>query len=241
MAARPDLPVPILALDVADGVEMRHLLKRVPEVRWVKFGLQLFTAGGPSLVRGLVDDGYHVFLDLKLHDIPTTVARAVESASALGVKLLTLHASGGRAMLAAAREAAAPITERGTALLAVTLLTSLSDAEVCEVWGRQSLSVEMEAQRLALLARECGIDGVVASVHEARSIRKAAGQAFRILTPGIRLEGDPHDDQTRVSTPEQAARAGADYLVLGRAVTASPDPASAWDRVLKGIIQGAGE
>jgi orotidine-5'-phosphate decarboxylase len=234
-------PIPILALDVAQATEARALLASVPEARWVKVGLQLFTATGPDLVRELVAGGYRVFLDLKLHDIPNTVGRAVESAAALGVDLLTLHASGGRAMLSAARAAAPPPAEGGPLLLGVTLLTSLSEEEVGEAWGRSGVSAESEACRLALLARDCGIDGVVASVHEAAMIRKQAGESLRILAPGIRLHGDGRGDQTRVASPEQATRAGVDYIVVGRAVSAAAQPEAAWNRVTEGILQGVQE
>jgi orotidine-5'-phosphate decarboxylase len=235
------LPIPILALDVADADQARRLLVRVPSAHWVKVGLQLFSAAGPDLVRQLVGGGYRVFLDLKLHDIPNTVARAVGSATALGAELLTLHAAGGRAMLQAARAAAAPAEQGGPRLIAVTVLTSLSEPELAEAWGRPGLSLPVEAVRLARLARECGIDGVVASVHEARQIREGAGGEVRVLTPGIRLAGGEAGDQARVATPEQAARAGVDYLVVGRTVTAAPDPEAAWQQVLAGILRGSRE
>jgi orotidine-5'-phosphate decarboxylase len=234
-------PIPILALDVSDAAGARALLERVPDAAWVKVGLQLFVAEGPALVRELLGSGRRVFLDLKFHDIPNTVAHAVQSAAALGVELLTLHASGGRAMLRAARDAAGAPGGGGPALLAVTLLTSLSDPEAAEAWGRPSLSAAEEVGRLAGLARECGIDGVVASVHEVPSIRSGQGADLRVLTPGIRLPGDAPGDQARVASPETAARLGADYLVIGRSVSAAPEPAVAWARVVQGILAGAGE
>jgi orotidine-5'-phosphate decarboxylase len=233
--------VPILALDVPDADGAWALLERVPDARWVKVGLQLFVAEGPSLVRALVARDRRVFLDLKLHDIPNTVAHAVRSAAALGAELLTVHASGGRAMLRAASEAAGERGGGGPALLAVTLLTSLSDAEAAEAWGRSGVVAAAEVARLARLAAECGMDGVVASVHEIAAIRAETGASLRVLTPGIRLPGDDAGDQARVATPERAARLGADFLVLGRSVTAAPDPAAAWERVRQGIIGGAGE
>jgi orotidine-5'-phosphate decarboxylase len=239
MHTASDVPVPILALDVPDASGAREMLQRVSAARWVKVGLQLFTAEGPAFVRDLVRDGYRVFLDLKLHDIPNTVAQAVASASALGVDLLTVHASGGRAMLTAAREAAG--SGPSPRLLAVTLLTSLSAPEAAEAWGRAEVDVAAEALRLAGLARECGIDGVVASVHEAAAIRGRAANELLILTPGIRLPGGEAGDQARIATPEAAARAGVDFLVIGRTVTSAPDPAAAWDAVEKGIIRGLPE
>jgi orotidine-5'-phosphate decarboxylase len=191
---------------------------------FVKVGLQLFTAEGPSVVRELRSRGLRVFLDLKLHDIPNTVAQAVRSAAALDVELLTVHASGGRSMLRAAAEAA-----QGTSvsLLGVTILTSLDHDEVAEAWGRESVLVDAEAARLAALARECGLTGVVAAVRELPAVRRAAGDELKVLTPGIRLPGDAAGDQARIATPAEAARLGADYLVLGRSVTAAADPAAA--------------
>jgi orotidine-5'-phosphate decarboxylase len=173
-------------------------------------GLQLFCAAGPEVVRALHGEGRRVFLDLKFHDIPNTVARAVESATELGVAMLTLHTSGGAAMLRAARES---LGSTGPQLFAVTVLTSLN-ADPDEVTRRAEIAVE------------AGIDGVVASVHEAEHIRRNFGHDLAILSPGIRLaRGDAHD-QVRVATPAEAARAGVEYVVLGRAVTASDDPAA---------------
>jgi orotidine-5'-phosphate decarboxylase len=221
---------PILALDVPDAASAFALLERVgPGADFVKVGLQLFTAEGPEVVRALHGRGCRVFLDLKLHDIPNTVASAVRSAAALGVELLTLHASGGAAMMRAARAAAG---DRGPALLAVTVLTSLSAQETAEAWGRDAVTAEAEVERLARLAHACGMDGVVASVHELPAIRRALPRTFRVLTPGIRLAGDDAGDQTRVATPAEAARLGADYLVIGRSVTAAANPAAAMGAVL---------
>ena len=226
-------PVPILALDVP-GIERAFALaERVPEAEWVKVGLQLFTAAGPSVVGELRGMGRRVFLDLKLHDIPNTVARAVESAAALGAELLTVHAVGGREMLRAAREAAGGKGQGGPRLFAVTLLTSLSAGEVAEGWGRPAVVVRDEVARLARLAADAGMDGVVASVHEITPIRSAVGPRLQLLTPGIRLPGDVVGDQARVATPAEAARSGADFLVVGRSVTAADVPAAAWKTVLR--------
>jgi orotidine-5'-phosphate decarboxylase len=238
-APRPDAGTvtPILALDVAGEREALALAERVPRADFVKVGLQLYIAAGPDVVRALRAMGRRVFLDLKLHDIPNTVAGAVASAAGLGVDLLTLHASGGSAMLRAAR-AAAGEKGSGPALLAVTMLTSLSPAELAEAWGRDAVRSELEVPRLAALARDAGMDGVVASVHEIEAIRARVGPDLRILTPGIRLAGDAAGDQARVATPAEAARLGATYLVIGRSVTAAADPAAAFDRLLAEI--GAG-
>ena len=220
---------PILALDVAGAREALALAERVPRADFVKVGLQLFIAAGPDIVRALRGMGRRIFLDLKLHDIPNTVARSVESAGSLGVELLTVHASGGSAMLRAARAATG---DEGPALLAVTVLTSLSAAELGEAWGRDAVSADEEVARLAGLAHDAEIHGLVASVHELSAIRARVGEEMRVLTPGIRLPGDPAGDQARVATAAEAVRLGADYLVIGRSVTAAADPVAAFDRVL---------
>ncbi|HEV2129910.1 MAG TPA: orotidine-5'-phosphate decarboxylase [Longimicrobiaceae bacterium] len=223
-----------MALDVADTRQALALAERLPAAEWVKVGLQLFAAAGPSIVRELRERDRRVFLDLKLHDIPNTVAGAVEAAAALEVDLLTLHASGGAAMLQAAR-AAAEVRGGRLQLLAVTLLTSLSEGEVAGLWGRSYVSIAEEVVRLAELAAAAGMHGVVASVGEARQVRSRCGPDLWVLTPGIRLPGDAPGDQARVATPAEAARAGADYLVIGRSVTAAADPMAAFDRVLASI------
>jgi orotidine-5'-phosphate decarboxylase len=225
---------PILALDVESADDALSLVERVGDAAdFVKVGLQLFTAAGPQVVRELKGCGRRIFLDLKLHDIPNTVARAVESAAELGVELLTLHASGGATMMRAAREAAGAVGSGGPEILAVTVLTSLDAAGLAEAWGREPLGLEAEVQRLAALAAESGMDGVVASVHEIEPIRAHLADRLKILTPGIRFAGDERGDQTRVATPAEAARLGADYLVIGRAVTAAADPRAAYQRVLE--------
>ena len=226
-------PIPIVALDIASAREALTLAEQLPQADFVKVGLQLFIAAGPDVVRALRGLGRRVFLDLKLHDIPNTVARAVESAADLGVDLLTLHLSGGDAMLRAARSAAGPAGSGGPALLGVTVLTSLSGAELGSAWGRSSVDVAEEVLRLAGLARTTELDGVVASVHEAEAIRAHTRGALRVLTPGIRLAGDVSGDQSRVATPGEAARAGVDFLVLGRSVTAAANPAAAFRRALE--------
>lgn len=227
------IPVPIVALDVPRAADAFALAERIgPAAEWVKVGLQLFVAEGPEVVRGLRERGLRVFLDLKLHDIPNTVAHATESAARLGADLLTVHASGGSAMLSAARRAAGEPGGSGPRLFAVTVLTSLSAPELGEAWGRGGVSAEEEAGRLARLAADAGMDGVVSSVHEAARIRSVAGPGLGILTPGIRLAGDAAGDQTRVATPAQAAAAGVEFVVVGRTVTAAADPAAAYRAVL---------
>jgi orotidine-5'-phosphate decarboxylase len=222
----------IIALDVPSPEEALALVERIGEEgRFYKVGLELYTRAGPSVVRELRDRGRRVFLDLKLHDIPHTVGRAVEAASALGVDLLTVHAAGGPRMLEAARDAADPEVR----LLAVTVLTSLKPDDMGRVWGRQIRSVREEVGRLADLAVECGMNGVVASSLEASWLRSHVGDEFLIVTPGIRLAGTDQGDQRRVATPADAVRAGADYLVVGRAVTHAEDPASAFSELLREV------
>jgi orotidine-5'-phosphate decarboxylase len=209
------LDYPTLAL--ADA----FVAKVTPGECALKVGSELFTAAGPDYVRKLVTKGFRVFLDLKFHDIPNTVAQACKSAAGLGVWMLNVHASGGRAMLTAAANALAASTPRPI-LIAVTVLTSLDDAALREV-GLDA-TADAHAARLARLTRECGLDGVVCSAWESAGIKSAHGPQFLAVTPGIRLaEGEAHD-QVRIATPESARRAGADYLVIGRAITQAADP-----------------
>lgn len=219
----------IVALDVASRERALDLVDRLDgSADFFKVGAQLFTTVGPSLVEELKDREKSVFLDLKYHDIPNTVHGAVTAASALGVDILTVHASGGVEMLTAALEAAG---EDGPAVLAVTLLTSLATEEVEGIFGRSPLSLVDEVVRLAGLAVQARLAGVVASVTEVKPIRRAYGSGPLVVTPGIRLPGDDPGDQTRYATPEEAARAGADYLVVGRSITGAEDPSGAFEAV----------
>lgn len=220
------VPEVIVALDYPEAASAWALVERLPEDTWFKVGLELFTAAGPSIVERLVGDGRHVFLDLKLHDIPNTVAGAVRSAGRLGARLLTVHGSGGEDMLRAAADAARGDGGSDLRLLAITVLTSLDDQGLQTVMGPQA-GVEETAGRLAGLARQAGIDGAVCSVNEARAIKIACGPEFLVVTPGIRLAGQSLDDQRRVATPAVACAAGADFLVVGRAITQADDPSAA--------------
>jgi len=214
-----------VALDFATEDKARVLVSQLGEsVGFYKVGKELFTAVGPALVRDLVSGGKKVFLDLKFHDIPNTVAGAVRSAASLGVSLLTVHASGGSKMLRAAAEAAVQSSTRPT-VLAVTVLTSLASADLEEI-GVNS-GVEAQVLRLADLAVKAGCGGIVASAQEAARLRQALGNQFTLVTPGIRLAGGAAADQARVVTPEDAIRAGADYLVVGRPITAADEPRQA--------------
>jgi orotidine-5'-phosphate decarboxylase len=219
----------IVALDVPSAQEARALLDSLAgKVGMFKVGSQLFTAAGPDLVHEIVGRGEKVFLDLKYHDIPNTVASAVSGASRLGVSLLDVHALGGKAMMEAAVGA---LPALGTKLLAVTILTSHDDDSLIQV-GVGGAVVE-SVLRLARLARESEVDGVVASPHEVSLIREACGPDFLIVTPGIRPTGGETHDQARAATPAAALAAGADYIVVGRPITQAADPVVAAAAILR--------
>ena len=218
----------IVALDVPGAAQAEALVERLKGiVGMFKVGSQLFTAAGPDFVRGLTSRGGSVFLDLKYHDIPNTVANAVAAAASLGVSLLDVHALGGLEMM---RAAVAAGHGAGPRLLSITVLTSHDESNL----ARLGLSGGITAcvRRLALLAREAGMDGVVASPHEVALIREACGVDFLVVTPGIRPAGSKPGDQARAATPAAALRAGASYLVVGRPITEAADPAEAARAVL---------
>ena len=194
-----------------------------PKLCRVKIGKELFVAAGPEAVERVHERGFEVFLDLKFHDIPNTVAGACRSAARLGVWMMNVHASGGEAMLRAAREAVSAVA-RPPLLIGVTVLTSLTNDDLERVGFTGSVMENVE--RLARIVRATGLDGVVCSAQEATMVRKATGEDFMLVTPGIRLESDNRDDQARVVTPRDAVRLGANYLVIGRPITGSPDPAA---------------
>jgi orotidine-5'-phosphate decarboxylase len=222
----------IVALDVPSASEAQKLVARIGDVAGIyKVGLQLFVAEGPSIVRDLVSSGRRVFLDLKLHDIPTTVALAVKSAAELRVDMLTIHASGGAAMLRAATEAAAGRLN----LLAVTVLTSLNDEDMQEIGvsGRASDQV----LRMAALAQSAGCQGIITSPRESPMVRKALGEGFAIVTPGIRPAGAETNDQQRIATPAQAISNGASHIVVGRPITHASDPATAAQAIIAEMEQ----
>lgn len=225
-------PRAIIALDVPDSSEADALLTRLgPGADFVKIGSELFTAAGPEIVRRMRDERRDVFLDLKWHDIPTTVRKAAHAAATLDVRLATVHASGGRAMLDAAVEGAGS----ACGVLVVTVLTSLDASTLGEAWGRSISRVEDEVLRLAELARAAGAHGIVCSGAEAAAVRAKYGNTLRLLIPGIRLPGGEAHDQARAVTPEAALAAGASYLVLGRAVTAATDPREALTAVKRAL------
>jgi orotidine-5'-phosphate decarboxylase len=226
----------IVALDVPEEALAMVLVDALAgQVGMFKVGSQLFTAAGPDVVRAIVAKGEHVFLDLKFHDIPNTVAGAVASASQLGVSLLTVHGLGGRAMLEAA---AGALPALGIRLLAITVLTSHDERSLGEVGVGRPLAEEV--RELARLARSAGIDGVVASPHEVALLREACGSDLLIVTPGIRPAGARAGDQARAATPAKALSAGADYLVVGRPITEAKDPAAAARAIVKEMEAGCG-
>ena len=189
----------------------------------LKVGKEMFTLFGPQFVSELQQRGFDIFLDLKFHDIPNTAAHAVAAAADLGVWMVNVHASGGARMMAAAREALVPFGKDAPLLIAVTVLTSMEASDLADLGV--TLSLADYAERLAALTQKCGLDGVVCSAQEAVRFKQVFGQEFKLVTPGIRPQGSDAGDQRRIMTPEQALSAGVDYMVIGRPVTQSVDPA----------------
>ena len=220
-----DFANPMHALALADKLDPRHCA--------LKVGKEMFVGAGPEPVRWMIERGFNVFLDLKFHDIPNTVAQACAAATRLGVWMLNVHAAGGRAMLTAARESVdraaaarpAPHSAGRPLLIAVTVLTSLTDEDLREQGLLDTAAVQ--AVKLARMAAACGLDGVVCSAVEAPAMRAAFGPAFKLVTPGIRPAGSAKDDQARIITPTAAIANGADYLVIGRPITQAVDPVAA--------------
>jgi len=224
MAEKPANPI-LCAIDLADPAKAKAMVRDLKgAVGGVKLGLEFFTANGPRAVKE-VAQGLPLFLDLKLHDIPNTVAGAVKAAAAIEPTFLTVHAAGGGAMMKAAAEAAKSAARKPIKLLGVTVLTSLDEGDLAAV-GQQG-PVASQVQRLAALAKSSGLDGIVCSPHEVPQLRIELGQDFLLVVPGIRVGSLGHGDQKRVMGPRDAVQAGADYLVIGRPITGSPSPAAA--------------
>ncbi|MCB5187882.1 orotidine-5'-phosphate decarboxylase [Methylobacillus caricis] len=218
-------PKIIVALDYADSASALALAKTLdPALCRLKVGKELFTAAGPEMVRQLVDQGFGIFLDLKFHDIPNTVAKACEAASRLGIWMLNVHASGGNKMMEAAREGVAR-SGHSPRLIAVTVLTSMKQEDLQQVGI--SIPIEQHVLNLANLTKQAGLDGVVCSAQEAPVLRQALGQDFCLVTPGIRPADASLDDQSRVVTPAQGLKLGSTYLVIGRPITKAHDPLQA--------------
>jgi orotidine-5'-phosphate decarboxylase len=220
---------PIVALDVPSSDDALGVVRALgARCRFYKIGSELFTAAGPSVVARVRETGAEVFLDLKLHDIPNTVRGAARSAAALGATLLTVHGLGGIEMVAAAVDGAG----NQLGILVVTVLTSFDDVTLAAATGRPGISTSDEVARLADIAALGGAHGIVCSGSEASAMRERFGDRLALLIPGIRMSGGAVHDQRRVVTPSQAAASGARYIVVGRAVTAAPDPAAAMDAVV---------
>jgi len=230
---KPEL---IVALDVPSHTAIPDIVRTLPsDIRWYKVGLELFTADGAEAIRFLKENNKNIFLDLKFHDIPRTVARAVQAAARQGADMLTVHATGGSDMLRAAADSAAELGDAAPLLLAVTTLTSLSQEDIGEI----GITRPLKQQTLAMgqLAIDAGINGLVCSPLEAAEFRAALGPDTVLVTPGVRLKGGDVGDQKRVATPESAVEAGANFLVVGRPILGAPDPAAAADDFLGRIAQ----
>ena len=223
----------IVALDYPEAAPAWALIDQLdPGTCRLKVGKEMFTRLGPEFVRRLVDRGFDVFLDLKYHDIPNTVAAACRAAADLGVWMLNVHASGGRRMMVAAREALEPLAQRPL-LVGVTILTSLGQEDIAEIG--YTGNAEDNVVRLASLAKESGLDGVVCSPMETTVLRIALGEDFLLVTPGVRPGGSSTDDQRRIKTPAEAITGGSSFLVIGRPVTAAPDPAASLDAIAREV------
>jgi len=221
----------IVALDFSSAEPVLSLVSQLdPNLCRLKVGKELFTATGPQLVERLTQEGFDVFLDLKFHDIPNTVAKACKAAANLGVWMLNVHALGGKRMLQAAREA---IPQGTTKLIAVTLLTSMDQSDLQDIGIQET--PEHIVYHLATLAENCGLDGVVCSAQEVGSLRQHVSPGFKLVTPGIRLEQNNTDDQKRIATPQAAISNGADYLVIGRPITQARDPLSTLQQLSQAI------
>lgn len=232
-------PQLIIALDLPTSQPLGALLRELPpDILWFKVGLELFTAEGPRALEPLRAHGKKIFLDLKLHDIPHTVERAVTAAAQHGIGLLTLHAAGGRAMLQAAVQAAQAFGARAPKLIAVTSLTSLSQTDLTEIGVSRELNDQ--AQALGKLALDSGLDGLVASAREVEHLRRRFGSAPLLVTPGIRPAGGEVGDQKRVATPTLAVRAGSNFLVVGRPILEAADPHAAALAILNEIRNASG-
>lgn len=224
----------LVALDYADKNAALAFVDNIdPRDCRLKVGKEMFTLYGPQLVRELQQRGFEIFLDLKFHDIPNTVAHAVAAAAELGVWMVNVHASGGARMMSAAREALVPFGKDAPLLIAVTVLTSMEAEDLRGIGIEQSPADY--AERLAKLTKACGLDGVVCSAHEATRLKNSCGKDFKLVTPGIRPEGSAAGDQRRIMTPVEAVKAGVDYMVIGRPITQSAAPAETLRSILNSL------
>ncbi|MFH8134638.1 orotidine-5'-phosphate decarboxylase [Pantoea osteomyelitidis] len=224
----------LVALDYHDLDRALAFVDQIdPQSCRLKVGKEMFTLFGPSLVKTLQARGFDIFLDLKFHDIPNTTARAVAAAADLGVWMVNVHASGGARMMNAAREALVPYGQDAPMLIAVTVLTSMDEDDLKGLGI--TLTPAEQAERLARLTHDCGLDGVVCSAQEAAHFKQLLGQNFALVTPGIRPAGSDAGDQRRIMTPQQAKQAGVDYMVIGRPITQSADPATMLQSILASL------
>ena len=225
----------LVALDYDNKNHALQLIDQLdPNMCRLKVGKEMFTLFGPQLVKDIHDRGFDLFLDLKFHDIPNTVAKAVAAAAELGVWMTNVHASGGLAMMEAARKALLPYGNEAPMLIAVTVLTSMSDDDL-KLVGIDVPAFE-HVQRLAKLTKQAGLDGVVCSAQEASVLKSLLGQNFKLITPGIRPVGSEVGDQHRVMTPPEALAAGSDYLVIGRPITKATDPLAALQAIHQSLL-----
>ncbi|MBW3116026.1 MULTISPECIES: orotidine-5'-phosphate decarboxylase [Providencia] len=224
----------IVALDYENANEALAFVDRIdPRDCRLKVGKEMFTFNGPQFVKSLHDRGFDIFLDLKFHDIPNTVARAVAAAAEMGVWMVNVHASGGARMMEAARQSLEPYGKEAPLLTAVTVLTSMDESDLIGVGI--NLSPAAHAERLALLTKQCGLDGVVCSAHEAQRLKQICGADFKLVTPGIRPTGSDVGDQRRIMTPQDAVKAGVDYMVIGRPITRSENPTATLQQINQSI------
>ena len=233
MNNRMELPKIYVALDYQTASDADALIEQLPSGKvGLKVGKELFTSAGPQWVASLVEKGFSIFLDLKFHDIPNTVAKAVTAAAKLGVDVVNVHASGGSRMMKAAADALKE-TDNPPLLIGVTVLTSMDESDLKELGISKSVNEQVEY--LARLAKSSGLKGVVCSAQEANMLKAACGNDFKLMTPGIRPEGSSKDDQRRTMTPAEAVTVGVDYMVIGRPITQSPNPAQAVENILASI------
>jgi len=227
----------IVALDFPNAAAALAMADRLdPTLCRAKVGKELFTAEGPALVKALTSRGFDVFLDLKFHDIPNTVAKAVAVAADMGVWMVNVHASGGRRMMEAAKASLTSFGDDAPLLIGVTVLTSTAEGELADVG--LDCSIEGQVLRLATLAKDSGLDGVVCSAQEAEMLRGSQGPLFQLVTPGIRPANSAADDQRRILTPAEALKKGVDYMVIGRPITQASDPAEALRAILNEVGVG---
>lgn len=227
-------PKILVALDYNDKKEALALVEQLnPKLCGLKVGKEMFTLFGPDFVKELVAKDYNVFLDLKFHDIPNTVAKACQAAAKLGVWMINVHASGGRVMMEKAREALEH-EENKPLLIAVTMLTSMNEQVFSELGYQRGLAEQVA--HLAQMSRDSGLDGVVCSSWEAKQLKQQCGKDFKLITPGIRPEGSDKGDQSRIMTPSQALNAGSDYLVIGRPITQANNPYQALCDISDSIV-----